>query len=254
MLRFYQTTLRSPANLGYATTPGMGNYITMPRSPANLGCGCAGRRRRGTLKGLGDSILCPGPVKSQLDDLSAKIAAAQNDLSAMAQQVRAANNAGADVMEEGAMVAAQQRDLNTMISSLTYAYRTFCGTVPPGLSGLGVIPAIPLATAAVTIAAIAAALAAWWIYEQSLKDRVNQALANAKGQAQNNIAYAEQQLSQAVVSGDTAAQQAWQKVIDDSAAASTSIPPAGVGDFLSKNWPYLAAAGAGLIFLPRLFN
>lgn len=247
MVGFYQLDRTSPSNLGC--------YGNGYRHPGNLG----------RLRGLGDSVLCPGPVKSQLDDLAAKLAQAQSDITATGQQITAAVRAGQNMADAGQLLSQQQADLNSMISALTYGYRTFCGTVPPFLSGvytggpnrsfrgMGVIPAIPIGTAAVLIAGLVAAIAAWWIYEQQLKDKVNQKIADAQGQQQNNIAYAQQQLANAFQSGDTAAQAAWQKVLDDAAAASPGLnPPSDIGKWLSDNWPWVAGGAAAFLLLPRL--
>ncbi len=161
-------------------------------------------RRRG-LSGLGDSILCPGPVKSQLDSLASQLAQANADLVDLQNQISAAHQAGADTSDAASGLMSQRADLETMISALTYGYRTFCGTVPPGLSGglagprlrgrrtfrgLGIIPAIPLTTAAVLISALVAAIAIWWQYENTLKDKV-------AAQVQQNIATAQQNLQTA---------------------------------------------------------
>jgi exonuclease VII large subunit len=218
-----------------------------------LGCNCSPRgigvppqKRMGQ---LGDSVLCPSPVQSQLDSLASQLAQANTDLVDVQNQIVASNQAGLDTRDAAKDLMSQRNDLETMISALTYAYRTFCGTTPPGLSGLGlhsfsrprarglgVIPAIPLTTAAVVISALIAAIAIWWEYEQTLKDKI-------AAQVQQNIATAQQNLQQAVSTGDTNAQQVWSAQLNNlnSQVAGTS--------WLSKNWPYLAAGGGVLLVL-----
>jgi len=217
-----------------------------------LGCNCSPRgicvppqKRMGQ---LGDSVLCPSPVQSQLDSLASQLAQANADLLTVQNQILASSQAGVDTSDAAKDLMSQRNDLETMISALTYAYRTFCGTTPPGLSGfrlhgfsprargLGIIPAIPLTTAAVIISGLIAAIAIWWEYEQTLKDKIS-------AQVQQNISTAQQNLQAAVNSGDTNAQQLWSGQLNNlnSQVAATS--------WLSKNWPYLAVGGGALALL-----
>jgi hypothetical protein len=195
------------------------------------------RRRRRALSGLGDSALCPGPVKSQLDDIAAKLSDAQRDIVATGQQIVQASQAGHDMKEAGTLLNEQQKDLNSMISTLQYAYRTFCGTTAGGYLGLGVIPAIPLGTAAAIIAGLLAAIAAWWIYEQQLKDKVQLAL-------QENIATAQDNLQDAIDNGDVNSQTIWQSELNN---LTSAVSP--TGDWLKNNWPWLVVGGIAVVVL-----
>jgi hypothetical protein len=219
-----------------------------------LGCNCSphgiGVPPQKRMGQLGDSVLCPSAVQSQLDSLASQLAQANSDLVSVQNQILASSQAGVDTSDAAKDLMSQRNDLETMISALTYAYRTFCGTTPPGLSGprlhglagprrvrgLGVIPAIPLTTAAVTIAALVAAIAIWWEYEQSLKDKV-------AAQVQQNISTAQQNLQAAIDNNDPNSQQLWSAQLKNlnTQAAGTS--------WLSQYGPYLAVGGGVLVLL-----
>ena len=213
----------------------VGTYQNLRHRPQNL--------RHRHLTGLGDSVLCPAPVKSQLDSLASQLAQANADLVDLQNQIAAANQAGADMRDAGTGLVSQRADLEAMVSALTTGYRTFCGTVPPGLSGtrsfhgLGIIPAIPLTTAAVLIAGLVAAIAVWWEYEQTLKDKI-------AAQVQDHISTAQQNLQDAIDSGDPNAQQIWTAQLNNLNNQAT-----GAGSWLANNWQWVAVGVGAFAFV-----
>lgn len=191
---------------------------------------------------------------SQYNIAQSYLATANANLQAL-QQAYAANPTSFDATFAPSLNEAQNR-YTTILQAYIYAYGLAVGNPPSttGLEGMGRMRGLgqwqTYVVAGVGIAVIVAALIELNNFIAVLQTKANAALATAQaqGQQQNNIAYAQTQLTAAIASGDTTAQASWQAAIDD---ASTPIVAGSsdATDWLSQNWMWVVGGVAAFFVL-----
>lgn len=224
------------------------------------GCGCGGgcgtAQRAAQLRGLGDTTTA---------QLPSMIQAANNAMNALYGQIAQYPDAISATSNE--MVQDLQARLTAIEQAYWTLYQISTGQAPPTLAGLnGLMRARRLSGRSLaalgqifqwtiglgSLALIAAALYEW---NKAQNNTAAQIAADVqKWQAlqsqQTNVTYAQQMLAAAQASGDTVAAAQWAQAIADNPAYNVTTPTTpGITDWLTANWPWLAAGVFGLVVL-----
>lgn len=212
-------------------------------------------RSRANLRGLAAlGLVAPfaDQVKPQLDQIAGQLQQAQASIDANNQAILQLEQSqtGIDLSAEGAQQNQAQQDLNTWRDDFTLVYRAVYGTVPPGMSGLGQFDPASLLTIAGVVAALGVISAGIYAVIK-ITNTVSQSLQVKQTQA-NSYSYAQQQLSNAQQSGDTAAAAQWAAVLAQTANAGGGGGSQSIGDWLKSNAGWVVAAGAGLLLAREL--
>lgn len=215
-----------------------------------LACHCRPPANRG-LRGLGAVDLSQFNLAQQLFGQS------KAQLQSIYQQYVA--NPGVFSADTGTKLTEAQSRYTTLLDAYIYAYGLATGktfdAVNAGLAGgQGLGQFVTYIAAGVGIAAIVAGLYELNKFMNALQSQTGSELAaaQAKLQATQNIASAQQQMAAAQAAGDTNAVAQWQAVIDSNSVVA-GTPPSGsesFGDFLTNNWMWIAG-GVGALFFAR---
>lgn len=196
------------------------------------------------LSALGLALPFASQIQGQFDTIAAQLKQTQDAINATNQLIIQGNQAGIDMTTEAQQNMQAQNKLNEAVSQFTTLYRAVFGTVPPGLSALGLGPVLTIGAVLASLAVIAGIIAVAWKFASAAQDS-----AKAKLAQQGNIGVAQTNLQDALARGDQAAIDKWTAVLQ----ANTANPPGSgesLGDFLKNNLPWIAL-GIGGLFLAK---
>jgi hypothetical protein len=148
--------------------------------------------------------------------------------------------------EVGRQLIAQRNQYSTLATQFTRYYALAMGTAPPGISGLGIVPIIWIAGAAVFIVGAFIALYAIRTWSRTvdvnaIKAQTGQATAQSTAATNQNLLNA---LAKAQASGDTVTAQSILKTL---AVTGAPAAPSTLESWLMNNWQYLALGAGALI-------
>lgn len=150
----------------------------------------------------------------------------------------------------------QRQNFEGISQTFLTMYRSVTGSVPPGLTGLGIAPVVWVVGAAVAITAVYFGYKAFQTWQASINVQQLQAQtasASATSTAATNAALTAA-LQKAQASGDTVTANAILATLQKTAVPSGGAPMTALEAWITNNALWLGLAAAALVVLPGMFG
>jgi hypothetical protein len=188
---------------------------------------------------------------SQLQQIEAQVTAANNQ---NLQSATAPSPAFTALVQQ---VQQQRSQYETLAQQFINAYRTVTGSVPTGLTGLGILPVIAWA---IGVGAVLVAVYFGYQAFQNWKASVNvqQTIATTAAAQQTSTTATNASLTAALAvaqaTGDTVTANSILATLQKTAIPTTAAPMTALETWLTSNMLWLGIGAAGLLILPNLFG
>jgi hypothetical protein len=154
-------------------------------------------------------------------------------------------------------VQQQRTQYETIAQNFINAYRTVTGTVPSGLTGMGILPVVAWAVGvAVVLTAVYFGYQAFETWKASINVQQTVASTAAASQTSNTATNSALMaaLAKAQASGDTTTANTILATLQKTAVPTTGAPMTALETWLTSNMLWLGIGAAGLLILPNIFG